>query len=180
MPLIYFWRRDNYRRDLDFGAGYHLNQSNPLMHEIDIGDCLWAFTCAELGRYVLAAELIVRAKTLNPPHFRYGLYRIWGDVHKSRYFKVDGQPSIELVIRNLSLRATAPVLGQSFQGFASVRQITRQDHQVLVDAANNLPLEPRARILPEEELEAALLLGDSQKVANLVQKESAGIAKKTD
>ena len=31
MPLLYFWRGDNYRRDLDYGAGYHLNQSNPLL-----------------------------------------------------------------------------------------------------------------------------------------------------
>jgi 5-methylcytosine-specific restriction enzyme A len=44
MPLLYYWRGDNYRRDLDFGAGYHLNQANPLMHEINMGDSLWAFT----------------------------------------------------------------------------------------------------------------------------------------
>jgi 5-methylcytosine-specific restriction enzyme A len=31
MPLLYYWRGDNYRRDLDYGAGYHLNQANPLM-----------------------------------------------------------------------------------------------------------------------------------------------------
>jgi hypothetical protein len=28
VPLLYYWRRDNYRRDLDTGAGYHLNQAN--------------------------------------------------------------------------------------------------------------------------------------------------------
>ena len=44
VPLLYYWRRDNYRRDLDMGAGYHLNQANPLMHQIDLGDSLWAFT----------------------------------------------------------------------------------------------------------------------------------------
>ncbi len=38
MPLLYFWRGDNYRRDLDFGAGFHLNQSNPLLHDIERGD----------------------------------------------------------------------------------------------------------------------------------------------
>jgi hypothetical protein len=26
--LLYYWKRENYRRDLDFGAGYHLNQRN--------------------------------------------------------------------------------------------------------------------------------------------------------
>jgi len=76
VPLIYYWRGDNYRRDLDFGAGYHLNQSNPLLHEIDIADSLWAFTRRRDGIYALAAELIVSAKTLNPKGYRYGRYRI--------------------------------------------------------------------------------------------------------
>lgn len=43
------------------GAGYHLNQANPMLHEIDIGDSLWAFTRSKLGTYVLAAELVVKA-----------------------------------------------------------------------------------------------------------------------
>lgn len=33
MPLLYYWRGDNYRRDLDLGAGYHLNQGTPRLHE---------------------------------------------------------------------------------------------------------------------------------------------------
>ena len=40
MPLLYYWRGDNHRRDLDLGAGYHLNQKNALLHEIDVGDSL--------------------------------------------------------------------------------------------------------------------------------------------
>lgn len=159
MPLLYYWRGDNYRRDLDMGAGYHLNQANSLMHQIDLGDSLWAFTRALDGRYVLAAELVVRAKTLNPPNFRYGRYRVWGDLRKSRYFKVEGQPSVEQIIRNLSCRTNAPILGQSFQGNAAVRFITLEDQDILTAVARNLPLEPRARLLPEERLEAALLLG---------------------
>ena len=58
-------RRDNYLRDLDLGAGYHLNQDNPVMHEVAQGNSLWAFTRTTDGRYVLAAELIVQAKTKN-------------------------------------------------------------------------------------------------------------------
>jgi hypothetical protein len=86
MPLLYYWRPDNYRRDLDYGAGYNLNQANPLLHEIDLGDSLWAFTRTRSSRYALAAELVVKAKTINPPNFRYGKYRIWGDLKRSRYF----------------------------------------------------------------------------------------------
>jgi 5-methylcytosine-specific restriction protein A len=93
MPLLYYWRPDNYYRDLDMGAGYHLNQANPLLHKIEIGDSLWAFTRNKDGRYVLATELVIKAKTENPPNFRYGRYRVWGDIHRSRYFQVDNQPS---------------------------------------------------------------------------------------
>src|SRR5947209_19953737 len=104
MPLLYYWRGDNHRTDLDMGAGYHLNQANPLMHQIDIGDSLWAFTRTKDGRYVLAAQLVVRAKTFNPPGFRYGRYRIWGDLHMSKYFQAAGQPNVEAIIRSLYCR----------------------------------------------------------------------------
>lgn len=50
--LLYYWRGDNYRRDLDLGAGYHLNQGSPRLHDLDLGDSLWAFTRLENGRYV--------------------------------------------------------------------------------------------------------------------------------
>src|SRR5262245_65516542 len=108
------------------GAGYHLNQTNPLMHQIDLGDSLWAFTRTLDGRYVLAAELVVRAKTLNPPNFRYGRYRVWGDLRRSRYFKVEGKQNVEQIIRNLYYRVNAAVLGQSFQGDAD-SSVVNQD-----------------------------------------------------
>jgi 5-methylcytosine-specific restriction enzyme A len=76
MPLLYYWRGDIYRRDLDMGAGYHLNQKSARMHQIGIGDSLWAFTRTKEGRYVLAAELVVKAKTENIPKFIYGRYRV--------------------------------------------------------------------------------------------------------
>jgi 5-methylcytosine-specific restriction protein A len=50
MHLLYFWRGDNYHRDLDHGVGFHLNQGNPLLHEIDLGESLWAFTRNPDGR----------------------------------------------------------------------------------------------------------------------------------
>jgi 5-methylcytosine-specific restriction enzyme A len=176
MPLLYYWRGDNYRRDLDMGAGYHLNQASPVLHEIDLGDSVWAFTRRSDGVYALAAELVVRAKTLNRPRFRYGRYRVWGDLTESRYFRVDGQFGVEQIIRALSIRADATVLGRSFQGAAAVRPITRDDHLILAVAARQLPLEPRARILPEERLEAALLLGDSATVKRLVLGGARGLA----
>lgn len=176
MPLLYYWRGDNYRRDLDYGAGYHLNQSNPLLHEIGLGESLWALTRRADGVYALAAELVVRAKTLNPPRYRYGRYRLWGDLERSRYFLTEGQPDITTLVRTLSIRAAGDTLGRAFQGHAAVRRLTLQDDQVLRAYAAGLPTDPRARLLPEERLEAALLAGDEASVAALVREEPSGVA----
>lgn len=176
MHLLYFWQGDNYRRDLDFGVGYHLNQGNALLHQTGIGESLWAFTRRADGRYVLAAELVVSAKTRNPKGYRYGPYRIWGDLRTSRYFAVGEQPDLSILVRNLSVKANADVLGRSFQGAAAVRPLQAADHQMLRDYAAAIPLEPRARLLPEERLEALLLSGDESMVTRLLVDEPAGIA----
>ena len=175
MPLLYHWVGGNYRRDLDWGAGYHLNQSNPLLHEVESGDSLWAFTRTSSRRYVLAMELVVRAKTSNPPGYQYGKYRLWGDLDRSRYFRTGSQPDISGLIRQLSVKARAQTIGRSFQGHAAVRRLTPADHQVLAEYARDLPLEPRARLLPEEELEARVLLGDRDSVSGLIAAEAPGI-----
>ena len=70
--MLYYWRGDNFRRDLDEGAAYHLNQKNSLLHGIDVGDSLWAFTRRRDGAYVLAAELVVSSKALNYDGYKYG------------------------------------------------------------------------------------------------------------
>ena len=176
MPLLYHWVGKNYRRDLDWGAGYHLNQSNPLLHEICLGDSLWAFTRTPTGMYVLTTELVVRAKTRNPHGYRFGTYRLWGDLKHSRYFQTEGQPDISELIRQLTVKASAPVVGRSFQGRAAVRRLTSADQEVLVEYARRLPLEPRARLLPEEELEARIFRGDPDAVSSLITAEAPGIA----
>jgi hypothetical protein len=176
MPLLYFWRGDNYRRDLDFGVGYHLNQANPLLHAIDRGDSMWAFTRRRDGLYVLAAELVVSAKTLNPRGYRYGRFRLWGDLVRSRYFALGQQPDVTVLVRSLSPTARGDVLGRAFQGYAAVRQLTPQDHARLTVFAQCLPLEPRARLVPEERLEALLLAGDGDAVARLLRDEPSGLA----
>lgn len=176
MPLLYYWRGDNHRRDLDFGAGYHLNQASPVLHQIEIGDSLWAFTRRSDGVYVIAAELVVSAKTMNPKGYRYGPYRIWGDLRASRYFDVQGQPDITWLIRRLSVSARGDVLGRAFQGRAAVRRLSVEDHQYLYSYSGALMKDPRARLLPEERLEALLLSGDEEAVAALLRDEPAGLA----
>lgn len=178
MPFLYYWRGDNYRRDIDFGAGFHLNQANPLLHEIDVGDSLWAFTRRPDGIYVLAVELVVKAKTLNPTAYRYGRYRVWGDLRLSRYFQIEVQPDITNLVRSLSITARGTVLGQAFQGYAAVRRIAEVDHQVLAAYSSRLPLELRARLVPEERLEALLISGDEAAVNQLLRTEPSGLIEK--
>lgn len=119
---------------------------------------------------------IAKAKTLNQPNFRYGRYRVWGDLVSSRYFAAKGQPDITALIRSLRLRASGDVLGRGFQGHAAVREISQQDHELLRAYVSRLPSEPRARLIPEERLEALLLTGDEDAVERLVLTEGAGLA----
>lgn len=177
MPLLYFWRGDNYQKDLDGGVGYHLNQKNPLLHQIDIGESLWAFTRYQNRFYALAAELIVKAKTKNPVNYRYGAYRLWGDLEKSRYFQISSQTDVSALIRGLLVHVSAPHFGQSFQGKAAVRKITWEDDKILRRYAEFLPLEPRARLIPEEKLEAVLYLGNPELVNKMLIVDQVGVSK---
>src|SRR5262249_40071060 len=45
MHLLAYWRRDNYVRDLDEGAGFNFNSGQPRLHtEIEVGENLWLWT----------------------------------------------------------------------------------------------------------------------------------------
>ena len=68
------------------------------------------------------------------------------------------------------------MLGRSFEGRAAVRRLYEADHLALLAYAEPLPGEPRARLLPEERLEALLLAGDDAAVAHLLHDEPAGMA----
>ena len=178
MPLLYYWRKDNYYRDLDFGASFNLNQSNPLLHSIEIGDSLWAFTKNRKNNYVLATHLVIKAKTYNPKNFRYGRYRIWGDLSLSRYFNVENQPNIEHLIRELSCKTNAQILGKAFQGHSAVRILSNRDHKILTAYAKDLEIETRSKLLPEEKLEALLIHGKDKLVYDFIKTIPVGISEK--
>ncbi len=114
MPLLYYWTRENYEDDVRSGLGfaYHLNQGSRRLHEIDLGDSLWAFTRNAGGDYVLAAQLVISHRTLNHQGFRYGRFRVHGDPTLSRYFEVERQASAESLIRGLAVATKARVLGR--------------------------------------------------------------------
>jgi 5-methylcytosine-specific restriction enzyme A len=174
MSLLYYWRPDNYGRDRRFGFGYHLNQNSPQLASARPGDSLWAFTRRKRdGLYVLAAELVVRALTRNPPNYRYGRYRIWGELAATRYFDLDIAPSVDLLIRSLHIRAQGEHLGQAFQGHAAVRALTEADHLMLTGFSRNLPTLGRVRIYPEDEFEARLIQGNDARPLVLREEASA-------
>ncbi len=178
MPLIYYWLPDNYARDRRFGFGYHLNQNSRAMESVLPGDSLWAFTRRRSdGLYVLAAELVVRALTRNPPNYRYGAYRVWGDLERSRYFDIDVGPNVEPLIRHLSISVRGDRLGQAFQGHAAVRNLDPADHLLLATFAEYLPVARRVGIYPEDEFEARLLHGDAAR-ARLVAEERTDYARR--
>jgi len=177
--LLYYWRGDNYRKDLDFGVGYHLNQASSRLHDIAIGESLWAFTRRTDGVYVLAAQLVVKAKTLNQDRFRYGRHRVWGDLERSRYFAIEGQPDITHLLRSeLEVKARGDVLGRAFQGAAAIRVLSDEQHQRLIEYSRPIPPEPRARLLPEEQLEALMLQQNPDRVEALLAAEDPGLAEK--
>jgi hypothetical protein len=178
MHLLYYWTRENYLRDLDWGAGFHLNQRNEFLHEANIGDSVWAFTRNSKGSYVLAAELVVSAKTINAPRFRYGPFRVWGNLSKSSYFLTEPQSNIDLLIRSLSCTTNASLLGRSFQGARAIKPINQSDHERLRVYSKTLPLEPRAKVFPEYQLEAAILLNDKDLVKSMLTKDKFGMASK--
>ena len=157
MQLLYYWQRDNYRRDRRYGFGYHLSQNNPLLTAVDAGGVIWAFTRDKSNRYVLAAELSVRSVTRNPQGYRYGKYRAWAEAGRTRYFDLTAAPDFEPLVRGLSVRANAPRLGQSFQGPASVRALDPADAQLIGAFAAGLPTLSRVGFYPEDVLEARLL-----------------------
>ena len=157
MNLLYYWQPDNYRRDRKFGFGYHLSQNNPQMRGADGGGAIWAFTRNRVGRYVLAAHMVVRRITLNRPEYRYGTYRAWANADSTRYFDVDVGADFEPVVRAMTMRSAAAILAQSFQGPRAVRPL--QDHDVLVIEAfaRDLPVINRVGFYPEDVLEARLI-----------------------
>ena len=67
------------------------------------------------------------------------------------------------------------IWGWLFKGQLQLGDQT-QDHSILHGTARHLSLESRAHILPEEQLEAMLLLGDQIAVKQLVRDEKPGIA----
>jgi predicted HNH restriction endonuclease len=182
MHLLAQWRIQNYVRDLDEGAGFNFNSGQARLHsEIEVGENLWLFTrLARPPRYYLVARLVVRAKTLNPPGYKYGKYRVWGDLRKSRYFKVrPEQPQEEAfeLLRRVPLETGTLqdcdriTLAQSCQ---AVREVTDRGNKILEQFAATLADEERARLVVNEYDLERLLMSDDAGVEEFLRQAHSG------
>jgi hypothetical protein len=184
MDLLAYWRFDNYRRDLDGGAGFHFNSNQPRLHTaIRPGESLWLFTrivCDGLNQYRLLARLVVSAKTINAPGYKYGAYRAWGNLSGSSYFKVrpDATEDIFELLRVLEFEGpglenkTRSSLAQACQ---TIREIKPSASALLAAKAEQLAPEPRAKAVPNEEtLEAVLVSEERAQLQLLLKEEGSG------
>lgn len=170
MHLLAYWRIDNYLRDLDEGAGFNYNSRQPRLHsEIEIGESLWLFTALRNPpRIFLAARLVVRAKTVNAPGYKYGDYRVWGDLHLSRYFQLRPEVPADEAFPFLQ---KLPLVSGSFahctpstlpQACQTIRAITPAASALLEEFTQGIPTEERAvQVADEYELERSLLDADA-------------------
>ena len=138
MALLFHWVRKNYYADRSAGFEYNLNQDSPAMLKARPNDIIWAFTRRKDDVYVVAVRGIIQKSTENEPGFHYGAHRVWLDPKQTVYFDVDEGLDVEPVIRSLSVKTKAEVLGESFQGRAGVREITQEDNERLEEFVKQL------------------------------------------
>jgi len=142
MSVLFFWRGDNYLTDMATGKAYHLNQNSELIINLKHGEHIWAFTRID-KTYVLAADLVITQTQFNPPGYKYGQYRAFGDRQKSRYFDVHKGIDVAPIIKSLSfypVHTKVKALGSLFQGNNGVRLLDSSDERKLLSFASGLPL----------------------------------------
>lgn len=182
--VLAYWRYDNYVRDLAEGAGFHFNSNQKRLHVVlNEGDSLWVVTGRNEPRraglaYHIVARLVIRAKTLNDPNYKYGKYRVWGDLNASKYYLI-GEHEASQLIRQLQF-TTGIAIGNSpaeiSQHLQTMRELNVQDIALLNQWCSDLPLEAAAySILPEEDLESAVEQ-NSDAVKKLIREHRSGIA----
>lgn len=189
MDAIAIWNYANYRKDIDAGAGFHFNSNQSRLHTaLSIGDSLWLVTRMLVnGRneYRLAARLVIRAKTINAPNYKYGSYRVWGDVESSSYFRIDESSEHDVfeLLRLLEMDSGS-LNGKTridlFQSMQTMRSIPAKSRKLLESFASQLPLEMRAyQVVDEPKLEKAYAAESTEQLDVLIQEQAAGYSDTT-
>jgi len=187
MDLIAIWRHENYVRDLEWGAGFHFNSKQRRLHsEIEIGESLWLVTRIVVrgqNEYRLPARLQGAAKTINAPEYPYGPFRIWGKVANSSYYEVRPEPRDDVfeLIRLLPMHGFSlqdATRSDLFQRLQTIRGVKPEGARLLNSFAQQLPPEPRAKaVVDEQRLERAF--GEDEARLAAVLQEHAGVSDST-
>ena len=88
---------------------------------------------------------MVRSKTFNPPGYKYGSYRIWGDLTQSRYYQVGTYEASQL-LRGLAFATNKPIGSAAVepaQALQTMRSLTPGDTRLLEAWCRDLPLRAR-------------------------------------
>ena len=92
MGITVYWKFSNYKADTQQGFTFHFNSNQRRLHDqTDVDGDAFAISGfqAESGfELFLLAHLVIKAKTFNPPKFKYGRYKIWADEKRSKYFQI--------------------------------------------------------------------------------------------
>lgn len=189
MDAIAIWNYSNYRKDLDAGAGFHFNSNQQRLHTaLNVGDSLWLVTrivADGRNQYRLAARLVIRAKTINAPSYKYGSYRVWGDVKSSSYYRIiesEEQDVFELlrVLEFDSGSLAGKTRTNLFQAMQTMRCVPEKSSKLLESFAAQLPLEMRAyHVIDEPKLEKAYAAARPEQVDVLLKEEAGGYSEST-
>jgi hypothetical protein len=186
MDLLAYWRFDNYHRDLDEGAGFHFNSKQSRLHSaMKVGDTLWLFTrlIGQSGHseFRIVAKLVIRAKTINPPTYKYGPFRIWGDLQASQYYRV----RLNKMDDAFELLRLTPLDSGSFKGcertnLAQAAQTIRglkPEASKLLDAfCEQMPIETRAKAVADEAKLEKAYAGDLDQLQLILREEHIGVS----
>jgi hypothetical protein len=148
MALLYHWQRDNYETDI---AGYSpgddllLAQNSATFAAAQPGERLWAFTRRGDDTYVLAAQLRIKEIRAAGPGNEYGRFQAVPVPGSTVLYDTDRATDAEPILRDLSIRADADILGRSFQGPGAVRHLSEADDRRLAEFAEDMPALSRQR-----------------------------------
>jgi hypothetical protein len=141
MHKLFFWKWEHYADEIK-QADFGLRQGWEWRKGVQQGESIWAFTRFKARIYSLVLDLVkLEDRDLIGEDAKWhGPYAVIGDKHASRYFDPDNQPGFEELVRSLSIEPKAGILGHSFQGRNSVKDLSKQDHERLKTYAADLPL----------------------------------------
>lgn len=151
MPVLYFWRRENFDRDIATMRavdGITLQQNSRAFADITLGERIWAFTRGVDGVYRLCAQL--RAGSLDDLGSTngYGRFRVVSQPGSVIFYNPDAGPEVVSLIRSLGFHPSAEVLGRSFQGANAVRVVSEREDEALQHFAADLHVADAGLELP--------------------------------